>query len=234
MVKLRSPNVDWIDEAMRLSDVFVEKPVGTIQRLAGLAHPVAWEPVHKAINRLKVRVGIRLAYDLQISHKAKTNVRAPRGMDAFYLVFFGENYNAPDLQRQLEDAIGVKLTRLDITALEVVLELRQIVTNRFISQETIRLLPLKVASLGGKFTGETSKIRAERRRTRQPNELQKAKLRAQANSPDSSWKELLTWLTGDEVVEQWDEEEINWIDTNGNSRMTKTGTFRNWKKRPRN
>jgi hypothetical protein len=58
MKKLKSPLIDWLDEAIRLSNAFNGRPAGPIASLAELDQPTAWEPVHLAILHLMAKVHI--------------------------------------------------------------------------------------------------------------------------------------------------------------------------------
>lgn len=228
MAKLRSPNVDWIDEARRLSDALASIRVGPIERLARLRLPIPWDTEDFTVLHLIVKVSIRLAYDLQITHKAKANTRSDKGRVAFMKIYRSENLSVIELKNALEGATGVVLRPADLIAAEVLVELREIQTCGCASDKSTRMLPIMVASLGGRFAAETSKLNAGGSRNRKPNDLKNAKSEVLKDDPFLTWKQILSSLEGDGIVQKWDDKRISWMDDKGNTQVTSVGTFRNW------
>lgn len=227
MAQFKAQEVEWLDEAWRISAVIAvtpDNPPGL------LSNETQWPPLtgltKQAIEVLQDTIALHLAYRAKVVHKA--SITLPDG-DKAMLWLNGREPAATVKHMALVTKIGVKLKPVDLWAYDAHMKLGRILIDRYVCKEWKRLLPLTVASIGGAFTSQTAKLRAKQPRPRPPNELKVHKLAALERNPNFTWKQLLRHLTGLSIVTHWDDTNVHWLTENGDERTTLTTTFQKWK-----
>lgn len=104
------------------------------------------------------------------------------------------------------------------------------VIERGESTENERIfIPLQLAALAG-YVPDANRSAARKSRPvrSELDVLDRALDEAIRGNPDASWKEIATWLEGENVISEWNEKEIAYSDVDENSeKKLATGTFRN-------
>lgn len=118
-----------------------------------------------------------------------------------------------------------------VNALRVEQCLTEILTAGYVTDDHRQFLPMGITAIA-RTASVANSIKAKGAR-RRGNELMDAKLEAMSRDPGLTWKELLLTLEGDEIVTQWNDVNVVWRDVDGNIHTTATGTFQNWKNKPK-
>ena len=148
------------------------------------------------------------------------------------LEWFAILKSAVDQHIQAHGSDSAKTVTPDIRyAITVSLRLTEILTLGFATSEHRQFMPIEIAAIA-RTVNAANKIKAKGSR-RRGNELMDAKLEAMSREPGLTWKELLLTLEGDEIVTQWNDVNVVWRDVDGNVHTTATGTFQNWKNKPK-
>lgn len=227
MAHIKAQDVDWLDEAWRISAVIAAMPDTPPGLLCDFTEwPKLSRGVNLQIDSLLKTIAVHLGYRISVVHKA--SFEYPSGEKGLYWL---NSVDPTDTKKFLALLIklGVKLKPVDLWAFDAHMKLGRILLDRYVCKEWKRELPLIVASIGGATTSQTAKLKATQPRQRQLNALKEGKRGAVRRNPHSSWKELLNDLQGDDIVVDWDDENILWIDAEGNQKRTATQTFKNWK-----
>lgn len=226
MAQLKAQNINWLDEAWRVSSVIAEMPDTPPGLLSTL---LKWPPLQGStkqhIRLLQDGIALHLAYRSKVVHKISVE-----SSDGEKLLISPQSSNPVATAKTLAflRKIGVKLQPVDLWAYDAHMKLGRILLDRYVCKEWKRILPLVVASIGGNYSSETATLKAIQPRNRPTNELREGKANALSKNPFSNWKELLNHLQGDEIVIEWDEKLIRWNDSEGRYKKTATGTFKNW------
>lgn len=231
MPHVKIPHTNWLDAAWDISAVLAGMPSHPINALAWRLNPddkrqkgpPLNDDVIDAIEGLLIDITLRLAYRLQVHHKAhkKLNVR-PIDLDNF------DPRVTLQAIKKIE-SVGVVLDSIDVSAFDAHIKLSRILMDRFVCLEWKRTLPLLVASMGGATTSQTATLKATQPRPRKPNYLKAQKLRALELHPNYSWKQLLKELQSLEIVKSSNEATVFWIDEDGDEKSTSIATFQKWK-----
>ncbi len=234
MAHIQTPQINWLDSAWEISAVLAGMPSHPTNALAWRLNPddkkqkgqPLGEDVIDAIEILLMAITLRLAYRLQVHHKAHKKLNG-RPIDL-------DNRDPRVTLKAIEriESGGIVLDSSDFSAFDAHIKLCRILMDRFVCVEWKRTLPLLVASIGGATTTQTATLKATQSRAR-VIELKDAKLQAQKLCPGYSCSELLNWLEGEGIVTNWDNASIEWVDVNGTTKRTATSTFRNWKAKPK-
>lgn len=230
MPQLKIPPTNWLDAAWEISAVLEGMPSGPTNRLAALV----WKDAEKykgrllgddvidAIEGLLIDITLRLAYRLQVHHKAHKKLNG-RAIDL-------ENRDPKVTLKAIKriESGGIVLDTPDFSAFDAHIKLSRILIDGYVSPEWKRTLPLLVASISGATTSQTATLKATQSRVRRI-ELRSAKVGAQRLNPRDTYKELLTVLEGDGIVTRWDDDIVHWLEKDGTAKETATTTFRNWK-----
>ena len=233
MPHVKIPQTNWLDAAWEISAVLDGLPSGPTNRLAALLWKDAdkykgtplKEDVIDAIEGLLIDITLRLAYRLQVHHKAHKKLNG-RSIDL-------ENRDPKVTLKAIKrlESGGVVLDTIDFSAFDAHIKLSRILIDCYVCPEWERTLPLLVASISGATTSHTATLKATQPRVRRI-ELRDSKFEAQRLFPGYSCSELLNWIEGEGIVTRWDNASIEWIDESGSNKRTATGTFRNWKEKP--
>ena len=224
MGQRKSLKIGWLDEAWFVSAVICHMPASPPLSLLKNGWPVSGNGRQK-IEEMQSLIAAHLSQRVtDCAKRAKLNCD---GHALFDLLNRDPVITLKAVQALQEKGVTFKPT--DLWAFDAHAKLGRILLDRYVSEEWKRQLPLIVASIGGAFTSETASLNATQPRQRLQNELKQGKFRTLSRNPCSTWKELLNHLQGDEIVVGWDDAEIQWRDSQGNSKRTKTQTFKNWK-----
>lgn len=227
MAHIKALNVNWLDQAWRISSVIADIPDGpTMSLLTGIGKPLPLgDRQIVLIELLQDTIALHLAYRSRMVHKIAEPL--PDGDKADIAPVTRNPVDTAKTLALLRKR-GVKPHDVDLWAYDAHMKLGRILIDRYVCKEWKRLLPLIVASISGETTSETAKLKATQPRVRRM-ELRSAKLEAQRLNPEYSYKELLRVLEGDGIVTRWDDDIVDWVEEDGTSRKTATNTFRNWK-----
>jgi hypothetical protein len=225
MAHIQAPVISWLDEAWRISAVIADLP----DNPPGLfSSSSKWPPLQGGpkllIELLQDKIALHLAYRSRMVHKNTETF--PDGEKAL----ISPPSRDPVDTAKLLIAFGktVKLLPVDLWAYDAHMKLGRILIDRYVCKEWKQRLPLIVASISGETTSETAKLKAKQPRVRRMT-LRAAKFETHRCNPEYSFKQLLTSLEGDGIVTRWDDNIIKWVDEDGTTKATKTGTFKNWK-----
>ena len=227
MAQIKAQDVNWLDEAWRISSVIADMPDNPPGLLsASRKWPPLTGEVKQSIELLQDVIALHLAYRAKVVHKA--SITLSNGDKAMIWLRSRDPATTAKAMAFLVK-IGVKLQPVDLWAYDAHMKLGRILIDRYVCKEWKRELPLIVASIGGESTSQKAKLIAKQPRPRPTNELMAAKFRVQRQNPGITWKDLLSTLTGDEIVIDWTPATIRWNTENGDIRTTSTKTFQNWK-----
>ena len=220
MAHIKAQNINWLDQAWRISSVIADMPDGPpMSLLTGIGKAQAltdWQQF--SIELLQDHIEMHLDYRAIVVHKT-TDTFAPQSRNPVATGKLFVSFVNRDL----------KLHGVDLWAFDAHMKLGRILIDRYVCSEWKRQLPLIVASIGGDFTSQTAALKAIQPRPRKVNELKAGKEEALRRNSNLRWKELLNDLQGDEIVTEWDLKKIHWLDAEGNGKTTATQTFKNWK-----
>lgn len=229
MAQIKALNVNWLDQAWRISSVIADMPDGPpMGLLTGKGKsPQLSDRQRVLIELLQDTIALHLTYRSRLAHKI--TVTLPDGEKAD-IAPQSRNPVATAKTLALLRKIGVKLKDVDLWAYDAHIKLGRILIDRYVCKEWKRQLPLIVASIGGETTSETATLKGKQPRVRRM-ELRSAKFEAQRLNPEYSYKELLRVLEGDGIVTRWDDDIVLWVEEDGTAKETATTTFKNWKKK---
>jgi hypothetical protein len=231
MAHIKTPQINWLDAAWKISAVLARMSSHPTNALAAKLWPDAekykgqpvGEDVIDAIEILLIGITLRLAYRLQVHHKAHKKLDG-RPIDL-------DNRDPRVTLKAIKriESGGVILDNSDFSAFDAHIKLSRILMDRFVCVEWKQTLPLIVASIGGETTTRTATLKAIQPRPRKPNYLKAQKLRALELHPNYSWKQLLKKLKTLNIVTSDDDAFVFWIDEEGRNKSTALATFQKWK-----
>lgn len=218
MAQPRAPKIDWLLEAWKLSTVLVNVPSRKLRSREFGVIPLD-DDVETSLRELQGKLNAYLNFQTAKQFGVSRAKSLPQ--------FGGANFrNAKDTVNLLRKA-GVVFSDEAHTAVFVHVQIDFILQHCYLDRVEQVLLPATVASVAGKSVGLQTAVAAAHGRPRR-QDLRAAKLSAMKNS-GLSWKQLLDTLQGDDIVTEWDDKVIQWVDENGAYRKTATSTFRGWK-----
>lgn len=227
MAQIKAQDVNWLDEAWRISGVTADMPDNPPGLLSASRK---WPPLtgktKQSIELLQDAIALHLAYRAKVV--LKTSITLPDGDKAMFWLRSREPATTAKAMAFLVK-IGVKLQPVDLWAYDAHMKLGRILIDRFVCKEWKRELPLIVASIGGESASQKAKLIATQPRPRPPNELKVHKLAALERNPNFTWKQLLHHLTSLSIVTNWDDTNVHWLAENRDEKSTPTGTFQKWK-----
>lgn len=227
MAQIKAQNVDWLDQAWRISGDIADMPDHPPGLLSASRK---WPPLtgqaKQSIELLQDTIALHLAYRARVVHKASFTL--PDGDKAMFCLNSRDPATTAKAMAFLVK-IGVKLQPVDLWAYDAHMKLGRILIDRYVCKEWKRELPLIVASIGGESTSQKAKLIAKQPRPRPLNELKGHKLAALKRNPNLTWKQLLPHLTSLSIVTNWDDTNVHWLAENGDERTTLTTTFQKWK-----
>lgn len=201
MAQIKAQDVNWLDEAWRISTVIADMPDNPPGLLSASRK---WPPLightKQAIEILQTTISLHLAYRLRVVHKHKFTF--PDGSVRMFLWEQREPVATQKAYAALE-SMGIKLTGVDQWAIDAHMKLGRILIDRYVCKEWKRELPLIVASIGGETTSQTAKLNS-----RQPRNVDRRSKLAQAVSnerktdPTATAWEVLDRLCGGDVVKE--------------------------------
>lgn len=227
MAQIKKFDTSWLDQAWRISSVIADmsdSPPMSLLTGIGKAPPLTdWQ--RNSIELLQDHIEVHLAYRSKMVHKMKGTF--PDGEKALV----APQSRNPVVTGKLFISLvksGVKFQGVDLWAYDAHMKLGRLLIDRYVCPEWKRQLPLIVASIGGQTTSEMATLKASQPRIRRI-ELRDKKFEVQRCNPTYSYKQLLTSLEGDGIVTRWDDDIVYWVEEDGTTKATKTGSFKNWK-----
>ena len=215
MAHIKAQNINWLDQAWRISSVIADMPDGPpMGLLAGVGKPPPLHDRHRVlIEKLQDRIAFHLAYRVRVVHKHRKTF--PDGSTRMFICEQRDPIATLQAYAALQ-SIGVKLTDLDMWALEAHLKLGRILIDRYVCKDWKRQLPLIVASISGASTSETATLNQKQRRAvdrRSP--LAQAVWQQRRDDPFASAMEVLDRLCGGDVVKELRDERVFYWDKKG-------------------
>ena len=216
MAQIKAPNVNWLDQAWRISEVIADMPDGPPMSLVtGIGKPPQLSDRQRVlIELLQDTIALHLAYRSKMVHKI--TVTLPDG---------GKALIAPQSRNPVATAktlafllkIGVKPQGVDLWAYDAHMKLGRILIDRYVCPEWKRLLPLIVASIGGETTSQAATLKAKQnfgvdRRSTLAKEVSKQR----RSDPTATAAEILDRLCGGDVVKELRDERVFYWDKKGN------------------
>lgn len=201
MVQMKGQNVDWLDEAWRISAVVADMPSNPPGLLSV---DKSWPPLtgltKQWIEILQTTISLHLAYRIRIVHKHK--MKSPDGSVRMF-IWEGRDPVATRKAYAALESIGVKFTSIDHWAIDAHVKLGRILIDRYVCEEWKRELPLIVASIGGAFTSKSATLKATQpRRVDRRSTLARAVAGERACDPTATAGQVLDRLCGGEVVKE--------------------------------
>jgi hypothetical protein len=213
MPKLKAQNTNWLESAWRTAEVLADLP----DRPTDL-------PLLSYQSMILVlaqdEIALHLTYRMTARYKYKPDGRS----DAFIHV----EHRDPAAIARAYTRTGLAFDAGDAAGVLAQAYLARIVQDRFVCKEWRWQLPLMIASIGGQSLGALAILKSPSTRQSRKCALELEKHRLLKANSGLAWKELLTQLEGDGLVNSWDAQSIHWWDGE-TLRKTQTSTFRNWK-----
>lgn len=219
MAHIKIPQTNWLDSAWEISAVLEGMPSGPANRLAALVWkdaekykgPTLNDDVIDAIEGLLIDITLRLAYRLQVHHKAHKKLNS-RPIDL-------ENRDPKVTLKAIKriESGGVVLDTTDFSAFDAHIKLSRILIDGYVSPEWKRTLPLLVASISGATTSQTATLKATQpRKVDRRSTLSKAVSQERRKDPHATAMEVLDRLCGGDVVKEtkgervwyWDKKDV--------------------------
>ena len=232
MGQIKALEITWLDEAwtimIALQDMKEYPPgVGLLSPTPLTGATTKWKlpPATKPALETALQVlTLHLFYRLQVAHRVKmpTNIEGTRW---FHDITDPTELLITWVYLRPKPKIG-KPAR-DDTAFEAAYRLASVLKDRYCNPAWKREIPLLVAGAGGKSASEHARRIAAVPRGQASSRLADGLAVCVGRNPEARWKELLDDLTGDGIVTCWDHETVQWLDDDGASQETATGTFRN-------
>lgn len=208
MAHIKALNINWLDQAWRISSVIAEMPDGPpMSLISGMGKPPQLSDRQKfLIELLQDTIALHLAYRSRMVHKITLTL--PDG---------GKALIAPQSRNPVATAkilpvfrkIGVKLKDVDLWAYDAHMKLGRILMDRYVCKEWKRLLPLIVASIGGETTSQTASLKAKQtRKIDRRSTLTKEVAKERRFDPTASAAEILDRLCGGDVVKELKDERV--------------------------
>lgn len=201
MAQIKSQDVNWIDQAWRISAVIAElpdNPHGGLLSNQTQQHPLTGN-AKILIELLQDRIALHLSYRSWATHKAR--IELPDGNAMFSV----NTRNPADTRKQmvLQSRVGIKFEAVDLWAFDAHMKLGRILLDGYVCTEWKRVLPLIVASIGGQSTSETAKLKATQpRQIDRRSTLTKAINAERCSDPYATCAEVLDRLCGGDTVKE--------------------------------
>ena len=215
MAHIKAQNINWLDQAWRISSVIADMPDGPpMGLLTGVGKPPALHDRHRVlIEKLQDRIAFHLAYRVRVVHKHKKTF--PDGSTRMFIWEQRDPIATLQAYAALQSN-GVKLTGLDTWAIDAHVKLGWILIDRYVCKEWKRLLPLIVASIGGETTSQAATLKAKQncgvdRRSTVSKEVSTQR----RFDPTATAAEILDRLCGGDVVKEVKDERVWYWDKNG-------------------
>nr|WP_315848849.1 hypothetical protein [uncultured Rhodoferax sp.] len=216
MAHIKAINVNWLDQAWRISSVIADMPDSPpVSLLDGKGKPTLLSDRQRVlIELLQDTIALHLTYRSRMVHKI--TVTLPDGAKADI---------APQSRNPVATAktlaflrkIGVKLKDVDLWAYDAHMKLGRILIDRYVCNEWKRLLPLIVASIGGETTSQTAKLKAtQTRKVDRRSTLTRGVAEQRRFDPSASAAEILDRMCGGDVVKEMKDERVWYWDAKGN------------------
>lgn len=201
MAHMKGQNVDWLDEAWRISAVIAELPDGPPGLLSVERK---WPPLtgltKQWIEILQTTISLHLAYRIRVVHKHR--LKFPDGSVRMFIWEGREPVETLKTYAALE-SIGVKLTSVDKWAIDGHAKLGRILIDRYVCKAWKRELPLIVASIGGASTSQVATLKAKQpRNIDRRSTLAKAVAQERGHDQFATAGEVLDRLCGGDVVKE--------------------------------
>jgi len=209
MAHMKGQNVDWLDEAWRISEAIAELPDGPPGLLS---IEKKWPPLtghtKQWIEILQTTISLHLAYRIRVVHKHK--FKDPNGSVRMFIWEGRDPVETLKTYAALE-SIGVNLTSVDKWAIDAHAKLGRILIDRYVCREWKRELPLIVASIGGASTSQAATLKATQpRKIDRRSTLTKAVAQERRYDPFATAWEVLDRLRGRNVVEKEKQDGLVW------------------------
>ena len=219
MAQIKAQNINWLDQAWRISGAIADMPDGPpMGLLTGVDKPPPLNDRQRVlIEMLQDRVALHLAYRVHVVHKHKE--KFPDGSVRMFIWEQRDPIATLKAYAALQSN-GVKLTGVDTWAIDAHVKLGWILIDRYVCKEWKRLLPLIVASIGGETTSQTATLKAKQTRNiDRRSTLAKEVSKQRKFDPTATAAEILDRLCGGDVVKELKDEKVWYWD--------KTGTLKN-------
>jgi hypothetical protein len=212
---IKAPDVNWLDEAWRISAVIAAMPdtppglLSDVKEWPKLSHGLKLQ-----IDSLQKTIAVQLGYRTSVVHKASFEL--PTGEKG---LFWLNSVDPTGTRRHLAllFKLGVKLESVDLWAFDAHMKLGRILLDRYVCKEWKRELPLIVASIGGATTSQTAKLKARQpRNVDRRSSLALAVAKERRNNPTASAIEVFNRLCGGDVVKEMSNERVHYWDAKGN------------------
>lgn len=202
MANIKSLNVNWLDQAWRISRVIADMPDSPPMSLLneiGKSPPLS-DRQRFLIELLQDTIALHLVYRSRMVHKIALIL--PDGDKADIVP---ASRNPVDTAKTLAflQKTSAKLKDVDLWAYDAHMKLGRILIDRYVCKEWKRLLPLIVASIGGETTSQTATLKAKQTRNiDRRSTLTKEVAQQRRFYPTASANEILHRLCGGDVVKE--------------------------------
>jgi hypothetical protein len=231
---IKAQKVDWLNTAWRLAAILRELPdwpAGLLAPQPGVAPPLT-DLQKRGLELCQDQISLHLVYRLNVAHKKE--------MPAVPGYLFVAEHRDPDkldhLYKTVEELCPT-LTPAEKYAMDAQIMLGRVLQDRFVSPKWKQVLPLTVASIGGKSASAVGQASGSRERNRQESALRKDLREEVGRDSSRTWKEYLVGLESEGRVISWDAAEIEpiqWRDDDDTVVSTPISTFMKWLHQLRN